>query len=372
MHVYVFLIYLALCQPLLNKEAGSDKSPRPSPEPRMKGVCWVAGDSISKHNLDPLIESGITWISQTPFGWMNGHDDPNVRLKTTRVLWGETDRGITHTTCLARESGIRSMLKPHIWIRNSKGKWRSDIAMENEEQWDQWFESYEHFIIHYAKLAESLGIESLCIGTELRETIRQHPEKWRDIIHNIRQVYKGQLTYAANWYKEYEEVSFWDELDYIGIQGYFPLSKRPSPSKDELLKSWKSHKKRINRISKKYQKPVIFTEIGYRNTSDAAIDPWTWPQTLEKTSFNLSEETQRKCYEAMFESLWDEPWFSGIFIWKWFHSTYRYEDLETYFVERQKRRMNRPNYRRRADRKVFFSPQQQPALRVMNEWYLKR
>ena len=41
---------------------------------------------------------------------------------------------------------------------------------------------YGVFILHYARLAERLGIEALCIGTELRQTVGARPDEWRRLI----------------------------------------------------------------------------------------------------------------------------------------------------------------------------------------------
>ncbi len=338
--------------------------------PAFRGVCWVGGDSIARHNIQQIDEVGINWISQTPFGWMRGHDHPSVILNNERAWWGESDRGLIHTAELARESGIKTMLKPHIWLRGTDGKWRSDIEMKSEEEWQEWFASYTNFILHYAKLAEDNAMDMLCIGTELYQTTRQHPDRWRKLIREIKKVYSGKLTYAANWYKEYEEITFWDELDYIGIQGYFPLSRRTEPKKEELLKSWNRHKRSMQRISRRYGKPVLLTEIGYKNTSDSAISPWTWPQHLENEKIAVSDDTQRRCYEAMFESLWYEPWLQGIFIWKWFHSTYKHADLDAYLDERKermRRRYGQPQTSRRHE--VYFTPQVSTSLEVLKYYF---
>jgi hypothetical protein len=48
----------------------------------------------------------------------------------------------------------------------------------------------------------------------------------------IRKIYTGKLTYAANW-DDFDKVPFWKELDYIGIDAYFPLS-------DAATTKWKS------------------------------------------------------------------------------------------------------------------------------------
>lgn len=337
--------------------------------PSMKGLCWVGGDSVAMHNIDQITDIGTNWISQTPFGWMSGHDSPEIILNNDRAWWGETDRGIVHTAKLARSSGVKTMLKPHIWLRRGNGKWRSDIEMKNDAEWEQWFESYQSWILHYAFLAEENEIEALCIGTELYQTTKQHPDKWRSIISDIRKVYSGQLIYAANWYKEYEEITFWDDLDYIGVQAYFPLSKRENPSKDELIKSWKKHKKGLEKISNKFNKKIVFTEIGYKNTVDSAKEPWTWPQDMDH-SIELNEDIQSKCYAALFEAMWEEPWFDGLFIWKWFHTTYKHEDYESYFGAWNKRKKEWSKKKNKGlGPTVYFTPQKDKALYLISDWY---
>ena len=69
---------------------------------------------------------------------------------------------------IARARGIRTMLKPHVWLRN--GHWCGEISMTSEADWEQWFDSYRTFIMHYARFAETHGIGLLCIGTELQGT----------------------------------------------------------------------------------------------------------------------------------------------------------------------------------------------------------
>jgi len=340
--------------------------------PSKLGVCWVGGDSISYHNFDDFLDVGGNWISQTPFAWQPDIYGPEIHMNNVGAWWGEADRGIEHTTALAKSKNIKTMLKPHIWLRTENGKWRSDLEMKNSEDWDTWFNNYETMIMHYARLAERLDIEALCIGTELYQTTKQRPDKWKSIISKIREVYRGELTYAANWYKEFEEIEFWDQLDYIGIQAYFPLSHGDMPSKDEILNSWKKHKQSIYRIAQKYDKKVVLTEIGYKNTADSAQEPWSWPQNLDTASVTQSNATQVYLYQAMFESLYHEEWIDGFFIWKWFHTTHKYQNFSEYFTAREARydslrRVRKWGYRP----KVYFTPQHTEAKEVLKEWYTK-
>ena len=151
--------------------------------------------------------------------------------------------------------------------------------MADEAQWQEWFNNYRTFILHYAQLAEQEKMEAFCIGTELHKPAVTHEQAWRDLIKDIRKVYTGQLTYAANWYLEYEQIKFWDALDFIGVQAYFPLTKKNNPSfSKNLKKGWQKHLQDIAKIARQYKKPIVFTEAGYKSTPDAAIEPWTWPE----------------------------------------------------------------------------------------------
>ncbi len=280
-----------------------------------RGVCWVAGpQKISEKDLSRLSEINANWISQTPFGWQRSVSSPEIVMHTSgeKIWWGESDEGISETTQMARSLHIRTLLKPHLWV--GKG-WPGDIQMNSDADWQLWFSQYETFMLHYASLAEKNRIDILCIGTELQKTTEKEKE-WRSLIQKIKSVYHGSLTYAANFHVEYETISFWDELDFIGIQAYFPLSTSKDPELHELLAAWKSPMESIERVQKKFNKPVLFTEIGYRSTHDAAVEPWQWPKAEQSTQ--ACYEAQAECYKAFFESVWNKKWFAGVYFWKWY------------------------------------------------------
>ncbi len=312
-----------------------------------RGVSWVAGREVTAENFEYAVQSHVNWIVQTPFGWQNKVDSTEIRLTTGGgIFWGERDVGLIETARLAKTRGIKTMLKPHIWLRDrSGGAWRGKIAMRSEENWDAWFADYRAFIVHYAKLAQEHEMEALCIATELHGTAKRE-RQWREIIAAVREVYDGMVTYGANWYAEYEAVKFWDALDYIGIHGYFPLTDETTPSVDELKRGWARHLRAIERVQKEYNKPVMFTEMGYRSTSDAAIKPWEWPQQSDAQKTNL--QTQANCYQAFFEEVWTKPWCAGVYWWKW------HPQVEPGPVDAENH---------------LFTPQRKPAQSIMAEWY---
>ena len=309
----------------------------------MRGVCFVAGPPVDSTHFSRLKDLGVSWISQTPFGWQARVDEPTFRIVTSgRVYWGERDEGLRETARLARRAGIRTMLKPHLWLRDrTGGKWEGDIAMRNEEDWARWFAQYERFLVHYATLAEESGMEALCIGTDLEGTTAREAD-WRRVIARVRQVYRGQLTYAANWAGEHERIRFWDALDLVGVQAYFPLSEEDDPGLDALVQGWAPHRERLKALAERAGKPIVFTEVGYRSAMAAAREPWLW-RTPESENLAL----QARCYEAVFRTFWHEPWFGGAFWWKWYPhgaGTHPYEEST-------------------------FTPQGRPAEKVLANWY---
>src|SRR5439155_2168698 len=108
---------------------------------RQRGVAFVAGREVTAEVFDPLVADGVGWISQTPFGWQRRFDDPTFEMVTAgRVFWGETDRGLAETARMAHARGIRTLLKPQLWLADrSNGRWTGSIAMRSEADWRRWF-----------------------------------------------------------------------------------------------------------------------------------------------------------------------------------------------------------------------------------------
>ncbi len=311
-----------------------------------KGVCWTGEPrALSDSAIDTAKTHGIQWISQTPFGWMRAQNSPEVHYNPQRGWWGETDVGVRVTTKEAHEKGIKVMLKPHLWItRPIDDGWRSSIGFKTKAQWEQWEAGYTKFIMHFARLAKELNIEILCIGAEFTNAVLSRPLYWKNLIRQIRKVYPGKLTYAANWYKEFEDTDIWRYLDYISVQCYFPLTKKEKPTITEILNGWKPHLKTIEAVSAKYNKPVLLAEIGYTNKKGATIKPWEWSNRAPAHLLDQSE--QANAYEALFRAFGDKKWLAGIFIWKWY-----------------------PSHNRVSSDRINFSPQNKPAADVLKKWY---
>jgi hypothetical protein len=156
----------------------------------------------------------------------------------------------------------------------------------------------------------------------------------------VRQVFHGPLTYAANWGRE-ADIRWWDALDYAGVDAYFPLGDRDGLSVDQLKTNWIEHRDRLRDWQKRIDRPVIFTEVGFRSVSGAAAQPWEW----EKRGQPVLQE-QANLYQATLETFWPEPWFYGMYWWQW-------------------RTFPPPD----ADKDIEFTPQGKPAWEVLKKFY---
>src|SRR5690606_16591833 len=128
---------------------------------RWKGVCWEGSRRpLRGGEFVKLRATGANALSQTPFGWQGGINDPQIGwdMANDKHWWGETPLGIQVTLDSSANYGITNMLKPHLWVR---GGWVGEIEMRNEEDWKTWFDNYSHFILDYARLAEELKIPLL-------------------------------------------------------------------------------------------------------------------------------------------------------------------------------------------------------------------
>ena len=273
---------------------------------------------VDTNSLKPLIKNNVEWITLVPFGGQNDYDSPEVNRSDDPQRRARRDSSLVERIAICHAKGFKVFLKPHIWISTpSAGKWRSDIFPKNEAHWITWSKSYRQFILHYAHIAEQNNVALFCIGTEFSRLVLEKPDFWRTLIADIRAIYKGKLTYAANWNNEFEHLIFWEELDYIGIQAYFPIAKNKYPSVEELIAGWQAHLTLIENVQQKFGKKILFTELGYKSTNDSAIRPWEWSNRQTNVFKPISNKTQANCYAAFFQVFWKKEWFAGIHLWQW-------------------------------------------------------
>jgi hypothetical protein len=301
-----------------------------------KGINLVAPvKKLNNSTFESLKENNINAISLIPYAFVD-IDQASVSYNNERQWWGERSEGIRASIRKSHEYKMKVMLKPHLWVNHNF--YTGDLDFSTEKEWEHWEADYEKYILDFAKLAEEEKIELFCFGTELENPIAKRPEYWIQLIQKIKKTYSGKLTYAANW-DSFETIPFWNELDYIGIDAYFPLSVEETPSIKALNESWKKHIVKIKTVQQKINKKILFTEFGYRNSNKAAEAPWT------ETETEINNLAQANGYEALFQNFSKQQWYAGGFAWKWYADDY---------------------YKKK---NIDYTPQEKPALETLKKWY---
>jgi len=263
------------------------------------GGGWGYGSDRAAAQLTRIKALGTTSVAIVPFAFTRAPDETTIFFNTD-----ESDARVIRSIRQAQQLGLRVTLKPQLWGRGFTGH----IEFRDPAPFELWFAEYRRWLLHYARMAELYDVDLLVIGTELGG-LTGHEDAWRALIRDLRRIYRGPLTYAAHWDKEFESLAFWDELDYIGVNFYFPLAapgeqpRADSPRVRELVE-------KLAALSRRHGKPILFTEVGYPAAATGAAQPWV-------ESGALDNDLQRRCYEVVFEAFYDQPWFAGLYWWKW-------------------------------------------------------
>lgn len=285
---------------------------------KMKGLSFVAPNKpIDATHVTSTDRVNAEWAALMPYGFVK---DGEATFRYTKVTdlpkdgghqwWGEQPSGLIECIRLAHKNGKKVMLKPHMW--HGRGNYTGEFNLDSEEKWQEFEASFGGYILQYAKIAEEYDVELFCIATEMETMVAERPKFWIKLIADIRDIYTGELTYAENW-DCYDDVPFWDKLEYIGVDGYFPLAEGQNPDLATLKSGWNKHIKKMDKVAAKYEKPILFTEYGYRSCDFSTEKPW-------ETDYSLpdNEGLQARAYQSLFDEVWGQPWFAGGFVWKWF------------------------------------------------------
>ncbi|MFN8243724.1 MAG: hypothetical protein U0X40_06680 [Ferruginibacter sp.] len=295
---------------------------------KINGLSFVASPKpVMTQEVNKVMQVNANWVSLMPYGFVRNADSPVVHYNSERQWRGEKIDGINAVTDTFRKQGIHVMIKPQLWIGHNN--FTGNLKMKSSANWQTFETSYEKYILDFAKAAQETGCEMFCIGTELNSFVISRPAFWDTLINKVRIVFHGKITYAENW-DSFENIPFWSKLDFIGIDAYFPLSDKEIFTTAEIEKGWRKYKKLIREFSTKERKPILFTEFGYRSSLYAAKEPWT------ELNNEFCLANQQSALEALFNSFWNEQWFAGGFLWKWYDNAMTGGETNTDYTPQNK------------------------------------
>jgi hypothetical protein len=256
---------------------------------------------------------GASWIQFTPT-W-------KMATKTSSTIggaWTVTDAAVLAAIDLAHSKGLKVMLKPHVDPQDGTDRWQINPSDRAE-----WFDSYQSMMTHYATIAQQKGVDEFSVGCELA-TMSGSADRsaWLTVINAIKAIYSGPLIYAATA-DEYSHVSFWDQLDFIGIDAYFTLSTTPTTDVSALEAAWIPIRDQMSAFAAGVGRQILFTEAGYPSLVGAAVEPWN-----NQYSSTPSQQEQAAAYEALLATFSGQPWWAGAFWWSWWTDNGIYAPLD--------------------------------------------
>ncbi len=255
---------------------------------------------VSKESMKQLVER--TGTDTIIFATGGLQDTPHsVKIDYDTNEFPSRESVVAMINYAQKELGLRVFLKPIVNCRN--GVWRGhinffDIDEPCETTWDQWFDTYNEFILHHAEIAEETGCEMLIIGCEMVQTDRKY-DYWVNLINQVREKYNGLVSYNCDKYQE-DNVKWWEHLDVISASGYYPIN------------DWDQELDRIEEIVKRYNKPFFFAEAGCMSSTGSSHVPNNW-----ELLGSVALDEQANYYKVMFEKCDKREFVNGYGLWDW-------------------------------------------------------
>jgi hypothetical protein len=260
------------------------------------------------------------WIALTiPFE----QDSPSATSVQTSPLT-PSPTAVAAGIQLARASGYHIFVQPLLTINGSQS-WAGTIQFARQQQAQQWFDSYWHTYQPYVAAASQAGADELAIGTEFAGLEQHWKKQWEQLISRIHAIFPGMLTYDMNWTSMTSNLPSWMQnasLTAIGVSVYIPLTDKAQrvPPKD-IAPLWGAKiGQPLDALAQTLHKPVLISNIGYRDSSDTLYQPWQ--AQASGTNAVPDEQEQAAAYGAALQYALTDTVLEGIFFWAWSQPPY--------------------------------------------------
>lgn len=249
--------------------------------------------------LEEIRDLGATHVQLV----VRGHQDD---VRASEITAETTDAVVAATLAHAASLGLRTFVMPIVHLRHRAGKdWRGVLAPTDRRAW---WRSYRRFVFRYARMPH---VDLLAIGSELL-TMERDERRWRALAADLRRVYRGQLTYSANW-DHYQPVPFWDALDVVGVNAYPSLSGAPNPDETTLTAGWGPFTRELRAWANRNGHRYLLTELGFPAHPLAAKRPWDHAHRGAP-----DPALQLRCWRSTLRAWHADPRLAGLYAWNWF------------------------------------------------------
>ncbi len=244
-------------------------------------------------------------------------DQPSSAVPAVRP--GKMTLSVSQTRSLidaAHRRHLKVFLLPLVLIRNQA--FGGSVHYARPAQQQQWLQSLQKAWSPYLILAQQTGVNQVSLASELEGMAQAPTPLWDHYIAHGAQLYKGPLVIDINWSALPVNPPGWmtnPHLWAIGIFSYFPLESTPRPlSAAQIMKRDRTDIIRpVVQFSEKIHKPVLLSQVGYRDQSNALYRPFS-----HYLPGKPDPALQGAAYAAIAQAaLAASPHIRGIFFWGW-------------------------------------------------------
>lgn len=222
-----------------------------------------------------------------------------------------------------RDHNLAVFLEPFPWVQNGA---LPETAWKPKYEQD-WFHNWSKICLQAAWFAQSNGIQTLVISDGISQ-MEPYPENWLELIHELRKIYSGQITYRTQWWytswwnplsqKNFQQKlknPLFGALDFISISAYFELTQNSCPDQKEILAAWHNSTRynrrqhifqQVKELHEHWRKPIFFGEVGYVDREGTTQQPWN-----VQPSKRANSRLQKNAFSAFYKVFWPQPWFLG-------------------------------------------------------------
>ena len=295
----------------------------PDSEPALRGITVGPiessqqpgrgyGTPVAAELLDELVRLGANAISITPFGRIWSLTSTEI-LMDFEMPYEENRAAVRAMIAQAKARGLHVLVIPHLWVETPG--WRGEMEPAGADGWARYQASYRAFVVAWARDAQAAGADAFSIGVECKSWSGRFGAYWSSLIAELRQTFDGELTYSANW-DEVEDVVFWDQLDLIGVNAFFPLAHEHGASDAAYRAGAEAAIGSLDALARVLDKPVLLVEIGYTTRRDAAVEPWLWPDDMRDVI--VDEHEQARALAALAGAAAQSERVRGFFVWRYY------------------------------------------------------
>jgi hypothetical protein len=284
------------------------------------GVAFPRWSTTGYGAADREWTTGVAAIRQgTGAGWVQLviqlYGDDASATTVHAGPWTSSPAMLAAGIALAHRQGLRVFVVPHLVLVHSAANWGGQVHFDDPAAAQAWFASYWQALAPYVAAAARAGADELAVGTELSGLESAPAALWQQLLAQVHAVFLGTLIYNMDHGMLGTPPPTWMRdplLSFVGVSLYESLVPQPMPlTAQQLQDAWRTRiLPKLDALSAAVGKPVLLSEVGYRNSTDALYQPW-----VQQTAAAPDPQLQADAYAAAVQAVQGDPHLAGLYFW---------------------------------------------------------